>query len=217
MATHTLRAIVRQAKNILQREFKDFQMDERQLADHIRHVANVLLKGEYLKGYSDGDKQIPAQYVSRFAAQTVLVDANGVNYVLIPTYYAKLPEDMGVCRVVPETASLAERKGMIPLPMGATDLHGDILDIVLAEEWCYEVHRDRIEFTEKSGETLIEADIETVSIWLATISPADVDLDDIMPLPPELIYDCLMNVLKLCGMSDEAANTYVISGTKPAN
>lgn len=216
MATHTLRAIVRQTRNILQRENKDFQMDDRQLADHIRHVANVLLKGEYLKGYSDGDKQIPAQYVSRFSAQAVLADANGVNYALIPTHYAKLPEDMGMCRVVPETGVVATMKGMIPLPMGATDLHGDLLDLVLMEEWCYEVHRDRIEFTEKSGQTLIAAGITTVAMWLATISPSDVDMDDIMPLPPELIYDCLLNVLKLCGMSEEAANTYVISGTKPA-
>lgn len=189
-------------------------MDDRQIADHIRHVANMLLKGEYLRGYSEGDKQIPPQYVSKFSGVAVSVDSLGRNYAVLPTHFAKLPEDMGVCRVVPETGVAATMKGMIPIPMGAADLHGDILDLVLMEEWCYEVHRDRIYFTENNGQTLKEAGIDTVEIWLATISPEDVGMDDIFPTPPELQFDCIKGVLELLGMSEESAKTYLIPEAK---
>ena len=189
---------------------RDNQWDERDVQYLVRDVTSELIKGTWFEERNEGGKGIDSRFVVTF--NEVEVKENSItqeNYIEMPiNSYLRLSDDSGVRSIRPDYSASEtkktkdfERKAFIPIPNRFKDIYNQLPAGALEQQVGFEVRKDRVYFTKLGEETIKEAGINMVSIDVATVDPAAVDIDDALPLPNEYVPRLIGRVFELLGIN----------------
>lgn len=193
-------------------------LDYRDIHFVIRDQAAAIAKGQWFESRNDGGKDISSIYVCTFTVD-VLVDAQGVNYCLVPvSSYLNLPDESGVQSVRPDPLTTSTKKtkereltAFIPVPNRYRDLYSVLPAGAMEGLITYHVRKNKIYFGtlsetfDGSERTVIDVGIKKVEIDVATVSPEAVAIDEPLPIPQDKEKDLMIGVLMFFGLTDQKA------------
>jgi hypothetical protein len=206
----TLRKLASQVIRLLSAgpKTKDSKLSEAYIQTEIRQVTHKLIKGEWFASKNDNDHVVNHLYVGTYRDIEVQLDEDRNRcYALLPCYPIALPNHLGIQEVKPQTTNVHEYVAMIPINPQELELFRslNVGQEILSDQWTYEPARDRVWFTERNDETLLDAGIEDVEMRLVVIDPAQIDENDNYPIDPALEIDLIKEVLMLHGYTTKEA------------
>lgn len=187
---------------------KDSKLTIEAIQTEIRQVTHKLIKGEWFAMKNDGEHVVNTLYVATYRDVAVQLDSDRNRcYALLPCYPIALPNHLGIQEVKPQTEDTHEYVAMIPINPMELELFRslNVGQEILSDSWCFEPARDRVWFTERDDETLLDAGFEEVEMKLVVIDPAQVSATDPYPIDPALEIDLIKEVLMLHGYSAKEA------------
>jgi hypothetical protein len=195
---------------------QDSTLRDKYLFEEIRQVTHQLIKGEFFEyKNNEGETGVNHLYIGTYPGIQVQEDTHRNRcYALLPAYPMHLPGGIGIYQVKPDTGDIDKDVAMVPVQSGEIELFRSLnagLEI-MKDQWMFFPERDRVVFTEKNNETMLEADIEEVEIQLVVIDPAQVDIDDPYPIPPSMEIEVIKGVLLLHGYTAKEAADMVNDG-----
>ena len=183
---------------------KDSKLSEKYIQTEILQVINKILKTQWYADRNAGEgSAVNHLCVATYSNVTVSEDSDrGKCYATLPASPEPLPGGLGVQWVKPWKAGHpGEERQMIPLAYGDLELLGglNVGAEIINDQWCYELDRSKIWFSEKDNETLVEAGITAVEMGLVIIDPATYGDNDTLPISPSQEAEVIREVLTLHG------------------
>lgn len=186
---------------------RDSQFHELDIEYMVRDTAAKLVKGEWFNERNEGGSDVDARYIVNFDGIEVKEDTNTKhNYCEIPVdSWIRLPHGAGIRSVRPdvfngtltERTKFSELKPFIPIPSDFEDIFYSLPAGSLEQQFGWFVRKDRIYFTERNKKTLLESDIDKVSIRIVTTDPAAVGINDPLPLSADLTQQLITEVVTI--------------------
>ncbi len=176
---------------------KDSKISNKYVQESIIQATNAAIKKEYYNTLNSGDRDVQAIAIATYDNQPVLEDSiSGRNYIALPAYYVPLPGGVGIQEVRPMVDGKTGA-AMIPLKPNELELFADSLTAleIFKDQFCWEPDRDKIFFTERDSETLLDASIENVQVKLCVVDPSKIDENDFFPISPDMEGQIIMSVL----------------------
>jgi hypothetical protein len=207
MAT-TPRKLRTQITQLLERGPKttDSKLSERHIQTQILQACGKVLKTQWYEDRKLGaDHNVNHLCIATYTDVAITLDEDrGRCFALLPASPEPLPGGLGVQEVKPwKAGDPSEERAMIPLAYGDRELLAGLTagEEILSDSFCYELDRDRVWFTEKDNETILDAGIDEVEMKLVIIDPAEYDDNDTLPLSPSQEFEVLKEVLLLNGFN----------------
>lgn len=207
----TLRKLSAQARKLLSAgtQPKDSKLRDRYVQEEIRQIAHKMMKLEFFTTKNDGGSDVYPLGIATYSNVTVQNDTTiKRNYIDLPAFPMNLPGGVGVQQVRPQTGVVTNDRAMIPIMPHELELFSSLLvgAEILKDQWCFEVDRDRILFTERNNKTFLTAfPGGKVELKMVVLDPDQIDEDDNLPVPPEMEFDILKEVLVLHGYTPTQA------------
>jgi hypothetical protein len=205
----TLRTLTAQVKRLLSSgpQTRDSKLSDAYIQQEIVQVAHKLLKLSYFEEKNAGDHSISHHCIATYTGVAVVNDANrNRNYALLPARPMNLPGGMGLLEAKPETGDPHEDVAMVIIQPFELEMFRSLnvgLE-VMSDQFCVELDRDRVWFTERNDETLLDAGIETVELKMPIIDLNQIDPDDTFPIGPDMEMDIIKEVCILHGYNPNA-------------
>jgi len=205
MARMTVRQMAEQVRSLLQagRPTRDLHFDEREIMGRVRDTASSLMNARWYQGRNDGEsKAVYSGWVMKFEGVTIQEDSNGNNYAELPAEPDDLPDDTAIQGIWPEGDNIKEDlEVFIPIPHNARAVLYRLPAYALEQRFGYYPEAEKVVFTKRRGQTLIDEKINTVSMEIVTTNPKEVSDDDVLPISPHLRNQLLLSVLQTFGVS----------------
>jgi len=188
---------------------RDNQWDERDIQYLVRDVSSELIKGTWFEEMNEGGKGLDSRFVVTFNDIDVKEDSvSGESYIEMPIdSYLRLSDDSGVRSIRPDFSAAEtkktkdfENKAFIPVPNRFKDIYNQLPAGSLEQQVGFEVRKDRVYFT-KVNDTNLKELVAKVTMDVATVDPAAVDIDDALPLPNEYVPRLIGRVFELLGIN----------------
>ena len=189
---------------------KDSKLSDAYIIEELRQVTSGLLKLEWYAGKNEGRDGVSPISIATYASIAVANDTTRKrNYCLLPAYSMNAPE--GVQQVKPQTGIPGKDVAMIPIAPHEYELFKSLLvgAEIMRDQFTFEVDRDKIWFSKKSDKTLLESNITLVEIKMLVHDPAQIDVDDPYPVPPEMEIEIIKGVLVLHGFTAKEVHDQV--------
>jgi hypothetical protein len=151
-------------------------IDVRVIDLDVEQSINKFLKVQTLQSFKNGNIEVPTCNMIEY---TLTPSANSVT---LPVYPLQLPLEMGVWKV-----SLANGVGFIPVNSTMANVYGGTNAAFLEDQTGYTVTGLRINFTKTVTAAV------TVTLLVSDFSFTDVD--DVLPISPEIEADVVADVL----------------------
>lgn len=215
----TIQKLVAQCERLLSAgpKPKDSKLNYDYLRTEIIQVTHGLLKLDWYKGKNEGINDVNHLMIQTYEDVEVLNDTTrNRNYATLPAFPMNLPMSMGVQQVKPITGNRTTDVAMIPLLPQEMEMFQSLLvgEEILKDQFCFELDRNKIWFTEANDKTLLESNINTVEVRMLVIDPTNGIADtDPYPVPPELELDIIKGVLVLHGYNPAQAADMVNDGS----
>lgn len=196
---------------------KDSSLNEDYLIAEVRQAAHAKIKGEFYQQKNEGENAVNFLYIGTYSNIEVQFDDDRERcYIDLPAVPMSLPGMQGIQEVRPQTGDVATDVAMIPIMPNELELFRslNVGSEIFKDQFCFEPSRDKIWFTERDNETLLEADIEEVEVKLVVLDPAQIGDNDTLPVPPEMEMDIIKDVLMLHGYNTKEA-TDLINNSNP--
>jgi hypothetical protein len=216
--TPTIQIIGERTLRILKRGNlqRDKEWDFRDIEYLVRDTAAKLIKGEWMSGRADGQKELSSQYIATFT-QPVLKDPYGVNYCDMPiSNWIRLPNESGIASVRPDTLTLKSKKtkgyeiqAFIPVPNRFIDIYANLPAFALEGCFSWQLRKNKLYFGERWGETVLENNITNVIIDVATVDPGAISIDEPLPIGEDMISTVITEVLKILGAAESKPKDYL--------
>ena len=213
----TIQKLVAQSKELLSKgpRPRDSKLRDAYLKEQVIQVTHQLLKLDWYKAKNEGENVVNHLMIATYPAVSVVNDTTrNRNYSVLPAYPMNLPKGMGVQQVKPITGNRTTDVAMIPLQPMELEMFQSLQvgEEVLKDQFCFELDRSKIFYTEANGKTLLESNISTVEVKMLVIDPAQVADTDMYPVPPEMEMDILKGVLVLNGYDPKTAADLINDG-----
>jgi hypothetical protein len=213
----TIQKLVAQSKRLLEHgpRTRDSKLSDRYLKEEIIQVTHQLLKLDWYKGKNEGINDVNHLMIATYNDIEVLNDdTRNRDYAVLPAFPMNLPMGMGVQQVKPVTGNRTTDVAFVPLLPMEMEMFQSLLvgEEIMRDQFCYELDRNKIWFTESNNKTLLESDIDTIEIKMLVIDPAQVADTDPYPVPPEMELEILKSVLILHGYNPNEAADMVNNG-----
>lgn len=184
----------------------DSKFNEQDIHYLVRDTVAKINKGEWYSERNEGGKRIDDRYVITFDGQEVKVDPlTAENYIDLPVKsYMRLPDGAGIHSVRPDKSGTntkrtknLEYRAFIPIPSRYEDIFFQLPAGSLENMYGWQLRKDKIYFTKKDDQTLLEYDISKVSVDVVSVDPAAVSLDDGLPLSAEAAQVVIAEVVQI--------------------
>ena len=171
----------------------------------VRDTAAKLIKGEWFNERNEGGKDIDARYVVPFSGLPVKIAANGENYIEMPVdTYIRLPYGAGIRSIRPDNSGTEtkrskrlEVRAFIPIPNRFEDIYWQLPAGSLEGIFGWMVRKDKIYFTKRYDQTLIEYGITKVTMDIVSADPKAIDVDENLPLSSEMVQQLITEVVMI--------------------
>lgn len=194
---------------------KDSKLSAKYIQTEIIQVANSLIKLEHYQKMNRGERDVNALCIATYEGLVVKDDDKyGRKYIDLPAYPENLPDGLGIQQVKPETGNPTDDRAMVIIMPNEIEIFGELLFgmEILKDQFCAQPDRNKIFFTPKNDETLIDAGIETVELQMIIIDPAQLDEEDPFPISPAQEMDVIKGVLQLHGYTTKEVADLVNDG-----
>lgn len=194
---------------------KDSKLSAKYIQTEIIQVANGLIKLEHYQKMNRGERDVNALCIATYEGLVVKDDDKyGRNYIDLPAYPENLPDGLGIQQVKPETGNPTDDRAMVIIMPNEIEIFGELLFgmEILKDQFCAQPDRNKIFFTPKNDETLIDAGIATVELQMVIIDPAQLDEEDPFPISPAQEMDVIKGVLQLHGYTTKEVADLVNDG-----
>lgn len=181
---------------------KDSALSYKYIYEEIQQVTHKLLRLSYYEGKNEGFHDANHLMIATYDAVAVADDTTRHrNYCTLPAYPININGNVGVQSVRPLTGNVSVDVEMIPIMPGELALFRSLATgaEVLKDQFCWELDRDKIWFTERNNSTLLEEDIDNLEVKMLVVDPAQVGENDNYPVPPNMEFDIIREVLALHG------------------
>lgn len=184
---------------------RDSQFHELDVQYLVRDTAAKLIKGEWFAERNEGGKDIDSRYVVPFSGIEVKKNEYGDNYIDIPVdSYIRLPDGAGIRSVRPDSVGTktkrskkVETRAFIPIPNRFEDIYYQLPVAALEGIFGWMVRKDKIYFTKRYGQSLLEYDVSKVIVDIVTSDPKAISVDESLPLSGEMVQQLIVEVVAL--------------------
>ena len=218
MANDTARQLAEQVLGLLNahRLTRDIHVDEREVISRIRDAGSTLIRNRWYTMKNDGEiTYMPFTYIATMEGVEVKEDNDGNNYSDLPVQVDDLPDESGIQSIEPEGKDVeVEREPMIPIPTMARQILKRLPAGVLEHRFGYEPRGNKVYYTERLGKTLLDENIDTVTMHVVTTGPEAVADDAPFPVSPHSRNELILNVLQMFGLSQQQAEDVVNDNMK---
>jgi len=183
---------------------RDSKLSPKYIQTEIVQVANALIKAEHFTKMKMGERDVDALKIATYSNLEVKADDFfGRNYIELPAYPENLPDGLGIQQVKPMTGNPTDDRAMVIIMPNEVEIFSELLVgmEVMKDQFCAQPDRDKIFFTERNGETLIDSGVKEVELQMVIIDPATLDENDRFPISPAQEIDVIQRVLQLHGYS----------------
>lgn len=213
----TLRKLQHQIDRLLSAgpKTKDSKLSTKYIQTEIIQIANSLIKLEHYQKMNRGERDVDALRIATYRDLEVKDDdIYGRNYIELPAYPENLPDGVGIQQVKPQTGNPTDDRAMVIIMPNEVEIFGELLFgmEILKDQFCAQPDRDKIFFTSKNDETLIDAGIDKVELQMVIIDPAQLDEDDRFPVSPAQEIEIIKSVLQLHGYTSKESADIVNDG-----
>lgn len=185
---------------------KDSTLSERYIFEEIQQVTHRLLRLSWFENRNLGNFDANHLMIATYDTVAVLNDdTRNRNYCALPAYPENIPGGYGAQSVRPLTGNVSVDVDMIPIQPHELSMFRSLsvgMEI-LKDQFCWELDRDKIWFTERNNKTLLESDIDNLEVKMLVIDPSQVEADDNYPVPPGMEFDIIKEVLALHGYTSK--------------
>jgi len=201
---YTLDALSEQVIRIFTaaRPTADVHLDRREVSNAMRTMAAGLIRGRWFEMKNTGEvNHLGHIYMATFNGIEVKEDQETEEYYIdLPAIPEDLPDNTGIQNIQPETGKAIKDIPMIPLPLNADIIIGQLPVGALEQRFGFDWRRDKVYFTEQNERTVEEEGIDTVQVRMITVGPEDVDNFSPFPIPADLIPMLLSQTLAIFGL-----------------
>jgi hypothetical protein len=162
------------------------KIERREIELLVDQVANTLLAIEPQQEAKVGTVDIPTCMIATYDAQPVQ-NSNGVYSAVLPAFPIRLPMDMGVWAIGPDTGG-----AFIPIRTEFWDLVGNLDEGLLEDQVGFYVEGRKVKFTKNPV-------VATVKMKLLVVDPSQLEKHDPYPVTPEMEVQIISKVLELIG------------------
>jgi len=178
---------------------KDSKLSEAYIQQEILQITHKLLRLQYFEEKNGGEHSLSHHCIATYTGVTVANDTSrNRNYALLPARPMNLPGGMGLLEARPETGDIHEDVAMVIIQPFELEMFRSLnvgLE-VMSDQFCVELDRDRVWFTERNDETLLDAGIDTVELKMPIIDLNQIEPDDTYPVGPDMEIDILKDTVR---------------------
>lgn len=187
--------------------------DDRDFQYLIRDEAAKQVKGMWYESRKEGEKHVDSRFVSTFLVEVQKNDNTDENYCMIPvSNWLNFPDGTGIESVRPDIEKLTSKKtkgkefrAFIPIPHRFEDIYLGLPSGALEGQFGWKLRKDKILFTKRYDKSLLDDGIPFVEMDIVTVDPKAIAVNDVLPLPAELVDGLIRNILALYGIVDQKA------------
>lgn len=184
---------------------RDSQFHDLDVQYLVRDTAAKLIKGEWFAERNEGGKDIDSRYVVPFYGIEVKVNEYGDNYIDIPVdSYIRLPDGAGIRSIRPDVTGTKTKRtktvnnrAFIPIPNRFEDIYFQLPVAALEGVYGWMVRKDKIFFTKRYGQSLLQYDVSKVSMDIVTSDPKAITIDESLPLAAEMTQQLIVEVTQM--------------------
>lgn len=217
----TLRKLSSQVMRLLEAgpHTRDSKLSQQYVMTEVRQATNRAIKAEYFNAANAGLRDVSPLSIATYSDQAVQEDAtSGRNYIDLPSYYINLIGGVGLQQVKTQTGNASIDKPMIIVnPLEIDMMSGSLFSLeIMKDQWIAEPDRNKIWFSERNDETLLDAGITEVELKIVVVDPNTIGEDDNYPVDPATENEIIMSVLQLHGYTAKESSDLINDGN-PAN